>query len=57
MLKNYLLIAVRNLRKVELSVWLFAVGIVPILLLALLTIGSQTIRAGLTNPVETLRHE
>jgi len=30
---------------------------VPILLLALLTIGSQTIKAGLTNPVETLRHE
>ncbi len=43
--------------RMEPGVWVFAVGILPILLLALLTIGSQTIKAGLTNPVETLRHE
>ena len=42
---------------VDLGVWVFAAGILPILLLALLTIGSQTVKAGLTNPVETLRHE
>jgi len=43
--------------RVELSAWIFAAGILPVLLLALLTISSQTIKAGLTNPVDTLRNE
>ena len=55
LLNNALLQTFAN--RVDLGVWVFAVGILPILLLALLTIGSQTIKAGLTNPVETLRHE
>lgn len=43
--------------RIELSVWYFAAGIVATLVLAVLTIGSQTIRAGLANPVNTLRNE
>jgi len=43
--------------RVDLTVWVFVAGIMPILALALLTIGSQTVKAALTNPVDTLRHE
>ena len=43
--------------RVSLDAWMFAAGVVPTLVLALLAVGSQTVRAALTNPVETLRHE
>lgn len=43
--------------RIALTPWVFVAAIAPILGLALLTIGSQTIKAGFTNPVETLRHE
>ena len=55
LLNNALLQTFAN--RVDLGVWVFAAGILPILLLALLTIGSQTLKAGLANPVETLRYE
>lgn len=42
---------------ISLGVGLFLAGILPILALALLTIGSQTLKAGYTNPVDTLRRE
>ncbi len=43
--------------RVDLSLWMFLAGIVPTIGIALLTLGSQTIKAGLTNPVETLRQD
>jgi len=43
--------------RTDLGTWVFVAGVVPIVALALLTIGSQTIKAGLTNPVDTLRRE
>ncbi len=43
--------------RIELNVWYFMAGILPTLALALLTIGSQTLKAGLANPVDTLRQE
>ncbi len=54
-LNNALLQSFGN--RVELGSSVFVLGIVPILVLALLTIGSQTVKASLTNPVETLRYE
>ena len=42
---------------ISLGLGLFLAGILPILALALLTIGSQTLKAGYTNPVDTLRSE
>jgi putative ABC transport system permease protein len=44
-------------QRAPLSVGLFAWPVLGILALALLTIGSQTIKAAMSNPVETLRYE
>lgn len=41
--------------RIALSGWIFAAGILPIVLLALLTIGSQTLKASCTDPADTLR--
>ena len=43
--------------RIELQWWVFIFVIIFVLGLALLTIGSQTVRAALANPVETLREE
>jgi len=40
-----------------LSLWVLPAALVFVLVLALITIGSQTIKAALANPVETLREE
>jgi hypothetical protein len=39
------------------SVGTFALCLAAILAVALLTVGSQTLKASLANPAETLRHE
>jgi putative ABC transport system permease protein len=46
-----------HVNRIEPGPGVFLAGILPVLLLALLTVGSQALRAALTNPVETLRHE
>lgn len=43
--------------RIHLGLGYFVVGIAATLGLALLTVGSQTLKAGYTNPVDTLRHE
>ena len=43
--------------KVQLSWWIFIVAGVLALLVALLTTATQTIRAALANPVDSLRNE
>lgn len=43
--------------RITLGPGIFLIAIGTLLTLALLTIGSQTLRAALTNPVDTLRHE
>lgn len=43
--------------RIDLAWWIFALGGSFALLLALLTIGSTAVRAGVRNPVETLRTE
>ena len=43
--------------RAELSFWIFPLGITPIIALALLAIGSQTLKASLVNPVEMIRNE
>jgi putative ABC transport system permease protein len=43
--------------KVNLNLGIFALATFAALLIALLTVSSQTIRAALTNPSKTLRYE
>lgn len=43
--------------RIDLSGWIFVAGVLPVALLAVLTIGSQTLRASYTNPADTLRQE
>lgn len=43
--------------RIELSVWTFALSTAGLLALALLAIGSQTLRAARTDPAQTLRDE
>ncbi len=43
--------------RVDLSWWVFALGGMLTLLIALLTVGYQAIRAALANPIEALRYE
>lgn len=40
-----------------LDAWIFGLPVAALLALALLTVGSQTLRAALANPVDTLRYE
>ncbi|SHI00618.1 putative ABC transport system permease protein [Chryseolinea serpens] len=43
--------------KVEINIWMFALPTLLLLLITLLTISFQTLRAALSNPVDALRHE
>lgn len=43
--------------RIEISAWLYALPTVAVLLVALLTISQQVIRAATRNPVESLRDE
>ena len=43
--------------RVDVSWWVFALGGILTLLIALLTVGYQAIRAALANPIEALRYE
>lgn len=43
--------------RIDISWWLLALPLLLVLLLALLTVSFHTIRAALTNPVESLRYE
>ncbi|MCG8608470.1 ABC transporter permease, partial [bacterium] len=43
--------------RIEISWWLFTLGGVAALVIALLTVSTQAIRAALANPVEALRYE
>jgi putative ABC transport system permease protein len=43
--------------KISLAWWLFALPVIGVLVIALLTICVQTIRVAVTNPVEILKHE
>jgi len=43
--------------RVDLSWWVFALGGMLALLIALFTVGYQAIRAAAANPVEVLRYE
>ena len=43
--------------RVDLSWWVFVLGGLLALLIALLTVGYQAIRAALANPIEALRYE
>jgi putative ABC transport system permease protein len=41
----------------DLSLWVLPAALIFILILALITISSQTVKAALANPAETLREE
>jgi len=41
----------------EFNIWVYPVSIAFVIVLALITIGTQTIKAAFTNPVETIREE
>lgn len=41
----------------DLSLWILPVALILLLILALITIGSHTVKAALTNPVHSLRYE
>ncbi|MDQ3289966.1 MAG: ABC transporter permease [Bacteroidota bacterium] len=43
--------------RISISWWMVAASIVPVLLMALLTVSLQTIKAALVNPVKSLRNE
>jgi len=43
--------------RIEISWWLLALPLVIVLLLALLTVSLQTVRAAFRNPVKSLRYE
>ncbi len=43
--------------RIDLTAGVMATGVLPVVLLALLTIGSQTLKAASTNPVEVMRAE
>ena len=43
--------------RIDISLWLLALPLVVVLLLALLTVGVQTVRAAFRNPVKSLRYE
>ncbi|WP_158267558.1 ABC transporter permease [Adhaeribacter arboris] len=43
--------------RINLAWWMFAAAVVPVLLLALLTVGIQVMKAALINPVNALRRE
>jgi putative ABC transport system permease protein len=43
--------------RIDLGPGLLLMGILPVVLIALATIGSQTFKAALTNPVETIHQE
>ncbi len=43
--------------RIEISPVVFILGILSLLIIALLTIGSQTVRAARTNPIEILKYE
>jgi len=43
--------------KIPLNVWLFLVPIIFVLFIALVTVGSQALRAAIKNPVDNLKHE
>jgi ABC-type antimicrobial peptide transport system permease subunit len=43
--------------RIDLGLGLFLMGILPVVLIALATIGSQTLKASLINPVETIHME
>ncbi len=43
--------------KIQLSAWLFFVPIIFVLFIALVTVGSQALKAALKNPVDNLKHE
>ena len=43
--------------QINLSWWIFAAPSIMILVIALGTVAFQTIRAGISNPVDSLRHE
>jgi putative ABC transport system permease protein len=42
---------------IPLNVWVFLPGVLALVLLGMLIIGSQTVRAALANPVDNLRSE
>ena len=42
---------------IPLNIWVFLPGVVALILLGIFTIGSQTVRAALSNPAENLRSE
>jgi putative ABC transport system permease protein len=42
---------------IDISIWLFAVGVLLTWLITILTISSQIVRAATANPVEALRSE
>jgi putative ABC transport system permease protein len=43
--------------RINFSVWILLFGVLLLLTLGLLAIGSQTIKAAMTNPANTLRDE
>lgn len=44
-------------QRITINVWLFVPGVLVVILLSLVTVGSQTIRAAVANPVKSLRTE
>ena len=43
--------------RIEISLWLFVAAGLAALLIALLTVSYQSVRAALANPVDALKHE
>lgn len=59
MLKNYLKIAFRNMRRGKVYTFINLAGLAVgmAFIIALATIGFQTVKAATANPVESLRYE
>lgn len=47
----------RFANRIELSIWIFLLAAVMVFLIALITLGIQTVKAALTNPVDEIRSE
>ena len=43
--------------RIDLSIWIFLIASIIALIIALLTIGYQTVKAAIINPVQSLRYE
>jgi putative ABC transport system permease protein len=47
----------RFTNRIELNIWIFALSAILVIIVAIVTLGLQTVKATLTNPVDEIRNE